>query len=217
MHTWLHELALLMNPSTLIALGGVWLLLTVVFIESGLFFGFFLPGDSLLFTAGLLCSHHTLNIPIVLLIVYIMLACTLGSLCGYLFGYRMGEFLDERKDTFFFKKKHLKLTRGFYDKHEHMTFIIGRFLPIIRTFVPILAGVIKLKFARFMFLNILGCLFWVLSMVLTGYFLGLLIPQLTHYLEYIVIFLIVVTMIPVVRTYFREKRELAAMATEPEI
>ena len=146
-----------------------------------------------------------------------MLACTLGSLCGYLFGYRMGEFLDERKDTFFFKKKHLKLTRGFYDKHEHMTFIIGRFLPIIRTFVPILAGVIKLKFARFMFLNILGCLFWVLSMVLTGYFLGLLIPQLTHYLEYIVIFLIVVTMIPVVRTYFREKRELAAMATEPEI
>ena len=98
-----------------------------------------------------------------------------------------------------------------------MTFIVGRFLPIIRTFVPILAGVIKLPFGRFMILNIIGCLFWVCSLTLTGYFLGILIPQITHYLEYIVIGMCIVTIIPVIRTYFREKRELDALAaTEPE-
>lgn len=213
MPEWLHQLTQLTNPEYLIQVGGLVLLLAIVFIESGLFFGFFLPGDSLLFTAGLLCSLDKLDVSIVPLLLYIVLACTFGSLVGFLFGYRMGAYLDEKKDTFFFKKKHMKLTRGFYAKHEHMTFIVGRFLPIIRTFVPILAGVIRMRFTRFMFLNVVGCVCWVGTVVLTGYFLGKLIPDIIHYLEYIVIFLVIVTMIPVIRTYFKEKRELELLSS----
>jgi membrane-associated protein len=213
MPEWIHQLMQLANPEYLIRVGGVLLLLIIVFIESGLFFGFFLPGDSLLFTAGLLCSLQKLDVAIFPLLLYIILACTLGSLIGFLFGYRMGAYLDVKKDTFFFKQKHMKLTRSFYAKHAHMTFIVGRFLPIIRTFVPILAGVIRMNFARFMFLNVLGCICWVGTVVLTGYFLGILIPDLIHYLEYIVIFLVLVTMIPVIRTYYKEKRELELLST----
>lgn len=220
MSGWIHELIQFTNPQHLIEIGGLTALLAVVFIESGLFFGFFLPGDSLLFIAGLLCSHpdhKVLQVNVVVLMLLLLAACTLGSLAGYLFGFRVGEYLDEKRDTFFFKKKHLRLTRSFYDKHEHMAFVLGRFLPIIRTFVPILAGIIKLPFGRFMFLNVMGCVCWVSVMVMAGYFSGLIFPGLIHYLQYVVIFLVIVTMIPVVRTYFREKRELEMLAaTEQE-
>ncbi|MDX2000823.1 MAG: DedA family protein [Chitinophagales bacterium] len=202
------------NPEFVIQYGGLTLLLTIVFIESGLFFGFFLPGDSLLFTAGLLTSTGHLHTPIYFLLLYIMLACTVGSLVGYLFGFRMGTYLDHKKDTLFFKKKHINLTRGFYEKHDRMTFVVGRFLPIIRTFVPIIAGMIRMEWHRFMFLNVLGCVCWVSVMVLSGFFLGQIFPGIIHYLEYIVIALVVITIIPVIRTYLRERKRLKQLPEE---
>lgn len=198
------------QPKNIIEYGGLIFLLSVVFIENGLFFGFFLPGDSLMFTAGLLCATGVLNHPFELVITAVFLTAVLGSTFGYYFGYKAGASLYQRKDTFFFRKSHLRTAEEFYTKNGSRTLIIGRFLPVIRTFAPIVAGFIKMPFANFMLANIIGAAAWVGSLVSIGYFLGQVWPDAEKYLGYIILLLIGITAIPVITTFVRARRKREA-------
>jgi len=200
-----HYFKELTNPLSIINYGGTDLLLFVVFAETGLLLGFFLPGDSLLFTAGLLCGITLFRINIVLLLLGLCFAAIAGNVFGYWFGYRTGKALFKREDSLIFKKRYVELTHSFYSRHGGKALILGRFLPIIRTFAPILAGVIQIGFRRFMIYNIIGSVAWVFSLTLSGFYLGRKFPWIINYLEYIVIALIIVTLIPVVRAYRKEK------------
>ncbi len=200
----------LTNPETIIHYGGLALLLTIIFAENGILFGFFLPGDSLIFLAGLICSTQPelLGVDIVSLTSLMFIAAVAGSLFGYGFGIKVGPPVFERSESIFFKKKYVDVTRSFYEKHGGKTLILGRFLPIIRTFAPILAGVIKVNFKTFMLFNIIGGALWICSLSLIGYFLGENFPQIKHYVEYIILGFILVTSVIVVRTYIKHKQEL---------
>lgn len=191
----------LTNPESIINYGGWMLLFIVVFAETGLFVGFFLPGDSLLFTAGLLCGIGLFKINISLLVVGLCVSAIAGNSFGYWFGAHVGSALFKKKDSLLFKKKHLEITRTFYAKHGGKAIVLGRFLPIVRTFVPILAGVIKVDLKKFMWYNITGSLIWVFALTLSGYFLGREFPGTINYLEYIVIGLIAITLIPIIANY----------------
>lgn len=195
----------LVHPESIIQYGGLVLLLAVVFAETGLFFGFFLPGDSLLFTAGLLCGTGTFDVHIITLVSSVSFAGIAGNIVGYSFGYQAGKALFKRDDTLLFKKRYVAMAQDFYERHGGLALIAGRFLPIIRTFAPILAGVIKMRFSVFMFYNVAGSVLWVFGLILLGYFLGTTFPAVKDYLEYIIIGLIVVTAIPVYKSYKAEK------------
>ena len=190
------------------------MLLFVVFAETGLFVGFFLPGDSLLFTAGLFCATGILQIHPLLLVAFIIFAAVTGNMVGYSFGKKVGILLFKRKSGFFFRQEHLVAAHEFYLKHGKKTIILSRFLPIVRTFAPIVAGIVKLDYHKFFIYSLIGAFFWVSSLVLTGYFMGEYIPQTQEYLEYIVIFLIVVTSIPFLYNYIRKKIEKRRMNLE---
>ena len=210
----IDSLGRLVNPEFLLQNGGLTLLLLIVFAETGLFFGFFLPGDSLLFTAGVLCGTKYLDTTIGMLLLTLCLAGTMGYLTGYWIGRRAGEVLLRRKDSLLFKKRYIDATRAFYDRHGNLAFILGRFLPIVRTFVPILAGMIRVDFSRFMFFNVVGCVAWVFSVVLAGYYLGMKFPSVKDYLEFIVLGMVLVTAIPVVLTFLKERRRAQAAPKE---
>lgn len=197
------------NPETIIQYGGLSLLLLIIFAETGVFFGFFLPGDSLLFVAGLLADTEYLDVNVTILILLLIVAAVSGSTVGYLTGRWAGKFLANRPDSIFFKKKYLDVTQAFYQKHGMMAFILGRFLPIVRTFVTIIAGMVKIDMPKFVFFNFLGATIWIVVMVLSGHFLGRLFPQITMYLEIIVVGMILVSAIPVVITYFKNRKLLA--------
>ena len=166
----------LVNPESIINYGGIYLLLFVVFAETGLFVGFFLPGDSLLFTAGLLCSAGILEVHPFLLVVLIIIAAVTGNMVGYTFGKKVGPLLFKRKSGIFFRQEHLTTAHEFYIKHGKKTIILSRFLPIVRTFAPIVAGIVKLDYYKFLIYSLTGAIFWVCILVLTGYFLGKYIP-----------------------------------------
>jgi membrane-associated protein len=195
----------LVNPESIIHYGGIYLLLFVVFAETGLFLGFFLPGDSLLFTAGLLCSTHILELHISVLIILIIVAAVAGNMVGYAFGKKVGVLLFKRKSGFFFRQEHLVTANEFYKKHGKKTIILSRFFPIVRTFAPIVAGIVRLDYYRFFIFSLVGAFFWVCILVLAGYFLGEYVPKTKDYLGYIVIFLIVITSIPFIYNSIRKK------------
>jgi membrane-associated protein len=208
METW-EFIKSLTNPETIIHVGGLALLLTIVFAENGLIIGFFLPGDSLIFLAGLICSTQPelLDVSITTLTLSMFLAAILGSLFGYAFGMRVGPRVFERSESIFFKKKYVDVTKSFYEKHGGKTLVLGRFLPIIRTFAPILAGVIRVDFKNFMFFNLIGGALWVSSLSLIGFFLGEKFPGLKNYVEYIILGFLTITSVIVVRTYIKHKKE----------
>lgn len=213
-HIW-ELLGQLLHPKSIIEYGGLTLLLFVIFAETGLFFGFFLPGDSLLFIAGLLSAtsedttkvvaEHLFKVPVYVLIPSLFVAAVLGNFVGYFFGLRTGKVLLNRPDSWFFKKKYIELASDFYHKRGGMAIILGRFLPIIRTFVPIFAGIVKLEFKKFAFYNITGGFLWISILTLAGYFLGKRFPKVGDHLEIVVILLIVTSIIPVVITYLKNK------------
>ena len=196
----------LLHPQSIIHYGGLSLLLFVVFAETGLFFGFFLPGDSLLFVSGLLCGTPIFDVNIITLLISVSMAGILGNFVGYYFGKKTGPVIFSRDDSFFFKKKHAIYARDFYEKHGGSAIVMARFIPIVRTFVPIMAGVVLLDFKKFVWYNIIGCVAWVFSMILAGYFLGRAFPDIQKKLEYVVILIILISMIPVVWTYIKQKR-----------
>jgi membrane-associated protein len=204
MHDIIHQLKDWLNPQTIIEKGGLILLLTVIFAETGLFVGFFLPGDSLLFVAGLGVGIGILPYNIILVILITALAAIMGNFLGYYFGYTLGPRLFRKEDSLIFKKRYLDMTQSFYDRHGKLALVLGRFIPIIRTFVPVLAGAIKLDFRKFAIYNVIGALLWVPIMIIAGYLLGN-IMWVRNNIELIVIFLIIITIIPVLRTYFKER------------
>jgi membrane-associated protein len=197
----------LVNPESIIRYGGLYLLLFVVFAETGLFFGFFLPGDSLIFTAGLLCATGILELHIVNLLIFMIIAAVSGNMIGYLFGKKVGVLLFKRKSGFFFRQEHLLTARDFYQKHGGKAIVLSRFLPIVRTFAPIIAGIVELDYRKFFIYNVVGGVAWVSSLVLCGYFLGKYVPESKEYLKYIVIFLILITSIPFLVNSIKKKKK----------
>ncbi len=194
------------DPKSIIQYGGLFMLLFVMFAETGLLIGFFLPGDSLVFISGMVCisKPELLGVSIFELIILLSCSAICGNIVGYWFGSKVGPPLFDRKDSIIFKKKYLEITRQFFAKNGGKTLVIGRFLPIIRTFAPILAGVLKIDFKFFMLLNIVGAFAWISILTLLGYYLGTF-TVVTENVEYIVIGLIIITLIPIVRTYQKVK------------
>ena len=188
----------LLDPEYLLSHGGIYIVCLIVFAETGLFFGFFLPGDYLLFLAGLFCALNKIDVTIVEMFFGILSAGILGNFAGYWFGYRAGPMLFNRKDSFIFKRKYVVMAEEFYQKYGGSALIIGRFVPIIRTFAPIFAGVVKLDFKKFVLYNVLGAFIWVSLLTLTGYYLGSEFPGIIDYVEYIIIGLIVIAFLPII-------------------
>lgn len=185
----------------LLGYGGLFL---IVFIESGVFFGFFLPGDSLLFTAGLLASQGFFNITA--LVVIIIIAAIFGDSAGYWFGSYLGKLLFKKEDSLFFKKKYLLEAGTFYEKYGAQAILLARFIPIVRTFVPIVAGIARMRYHIFLRYNIFGAFIWVLLLTFLGYFLGLSIPNIDKYLLPIVLGIIFVSLLPVIIQAVKKKR-----------
>ena len=173
---------------------GFWGIIAIVFAETGLFVGFFLPGDSLLFTAGILASQGVFNIFHLLPALFI--ASVVGNVVGYLFGKHVGLKIFSRHDSFFFRKEHIERTKLFFAKHGGKTIILARFIPIIRTFAPILAGAGSMNANLFAFYSLIGGALWAVLLTLLGYILGNTIPDIDHYLLPIIGAIIIISFIP---------------------
>ncbi|MEI6480272.1 MAG: VTT domain-containing protein [bacterium] len=170
-------------------------LFIIIFAESGLFFGFFLPGDSLIFTAGLLASQQIFNI--YALTTVIVIGAILGDNVGYWFGRKIGPKIFNRENSRFFQKAHIERTHDFYETHGSKAIIIGRFIPIVRTFVPILAGVGEMYYSKFISYNVIGGLLWGGGITLLGYSLGASVPNIDKYLLPIIVVIVLTSFIPI--------------------
>ena len=198
----------------IIQYGGLYVLLLIIFAETGLFIGFFFPGDSLLFAAGIyvdLLAKEFFDVHWSIIMIMVMIASILGNMAGYWFGYKAGPLLYERKETWVFKKKHLIRAKIFYDKYGKPTIFFAKFLPFIRTFAPIVAGMVKMNKAAFTFYNIIGSVCWVASMMLGGHFLYEWVKtkfkiDLRDHIEVITIGIVLVTTLPVLYKIFFGKR-----------
>lgn len=167
---------------------------TIVFVESGLLVGFFFPGDSLLFTAGFLASQGFFDIKV--LILGCFMAAVAGDSAGYYIGHKFGRKLFNKEDSIWFHKKHLERAQNFYDKHGGKTIILARFMPVIRTFAPVVAGIGVMRYRRFVFFNLFGAVLWAIGVTLAGYFLGNVIPDVDKYLLPIVGLIIIASVLP---------------------
>jgi membrane-associated protein len=196
--------------------GGLYFLLFIIFAETGLLVGFFLPGDSLLFAAGIyldLLANEFFGLHYSIIIVMVVIASVLGNLVGYWFGNKAGPLLYERKESLLFRKKHLVRATDFYHQYGKATIFLAKFLPIIRTFAPIVAGVVKMEKATFILYNILGSIAWVTAMMLGGYYLQSWVEQEFHFslkdhIEGITIAIILVTTLPVLYKLFFGKKKV---------
>lgn len=199
----------LLNSEELIRTGGLVLITLIIFAENGLFFAFFLPGDYLVFLAGVFCALKILDVPIFLLLVCLFLAAIVGSLTGYLTGRFFGDRIQNRPDSLFFKKQHIDTTRKYFDKYGSRTLVISRFLPVVRTFAPILAGLVRMNFGGFMVFNVLGAGLWIFGLTGGGYYFGEKFPWIIDYVHYIIFFFLGITTFTVVKGYFNAKKEIA--------
>jgi len=193
----------LYNVPELIRIGGMVGLILIVFAETGLMIGFFLPGDSLLVTAGLFAAKGDLNI--VWLNIALIIAAIVGDATGYWIGHKTGQALYSRPNSFFFRKEHLIKTHEFYEKHGGKTIIIARFMPIIRTFAPVVAGAATMTYRKFAVFNIVGGIAWVTSMTLVGYFLGLTVPNIDEHLHLVVAVVIFISLLPAIIAWMNNK------------
>ncbi len=179
----------------------LFIILAIVFAETGFFIGFFLPGDSLLFTAGIfgndLCKNFY-NVPFFVIILIVASVAILGNIQGYWLGYKSGKLLYKKKDTFFFRKKYLILARIFYNKYKTTALIMSRFIPVFRSFAPIVAGAIRINFKKFMIYNVIGALAWTFSIMLSGHYLDKSFPQLKNHLEWIILSIVLITSFPII-------------------
>ncbi len=188
----------------LIRWGGYAVLVAIVFVETGLLVGFFLPGDSLLITAGLVAAAGHLNIW--WLNVLLIVAAVTGDSVGYAIGARIGPRLFVREKSLLFNPRHVERTRRFYARHGAKTIVIARFVPIVRTFAPVVAGVGEMPYRRFFFYNVAGGIGWVVSMTWAGYLLGQAIPDIDRHIHLIVVIVIVLSVIPIILEVMRERR-----------
>jgi len=193
----------LMDADWILKNGGLYLVAFIIFAETGLFIGFFLPGDSLLFISGIIVANAKMNNPIsqgpidlMFWIVLIAICGIIGNAVGYWFGKKSGPLLYQRKDSLLFKRKYLMQAHEFYEKRGGGAIILARFLPVVRTFAPIVAGLVKMNYKKFFFYNVVGSITWVSSMMIAGYALGEN-EWVKEHLEYIIIGLVLVTTAPV--------------------
>lgn len=202
----------LLDPDWIMQNGGLYLVLLILFIETGVFLGFFLPGDPLLFVSGMLIasvdeaypfSLEILNLPYWMLLF--MGSTILGNFFGYWFGNKFAHFFDRKEDTWYLKRKHMNAANEFYAKRGGFAIAIARFLPIVRTFAPIVAGTVKMDFKKFAFYNILGAIVWVASITSLGYVLGDN-PWVKNNLEFIILGIVLVVTLPVVLKLTFKKR-----------
>lgn len=177
----------------------------MIFAESGLFFGFFFPGESLLFTAGLLASQGFLDFYILAPLVFI--GAVLGDTVGYAFGRKVGPAIFKSETSIFFNKKNIERTRAFYEKYGTKTIIFARFVPIVRTFAPIFAGVGQMRYKTFLAYNLIGGALWGLGVTGAAYYLGSLFPNMEHYLVQIVVVIIIISLLPLAKEYLAHRRK----------
>ncbi|CAN5815920.1 MAG: DedA family protein [Acidimicrobiia bacterium] len=196
-----------LDPQNLIITFGTIGLFLIVFAESGLFFGFFLPGDSLLFTAGLFAADGILNLPLILIGCFI--AAVTGDQVGYWFGKRVGPALFRRPDSRLFRQEYVERAQGFFSRHGAKTIVLARFVPIVRTFAPILAGVGRMPYRTFLSFNVIGGLLWAVGVTLLGFWLGNLIPDIDRYLLPIIAVIIALSVLPMAFEWWRRRREPA--------
>jgi membrane-associated protein len=192
----------------LVRWGGYVVLVAIVFAETGLLIGFFLPGDSLLITAGLVAATGQLNIW--WLNVLLILAAVIGDSVGYSIGWRLGPKLFTREKSLLFNPKHVTRTRDFYERYGAKTIVIARFVPIVRTFAPVVAGVGQMAYRRFVFYNIAGGILWVVSMTFAGYLLGQAIPNISDHIHVVVVIVIVLSLVPIVIEVLKERKRRSA-------
>lgn len=212
-----HQLRDVLNPKiiieTLLARGGIFVyfgLIFIVFAETGLAVGFFLPGDSLLVVAGLFAAAGKLNLAILLSTLFV--AAVVGDAVGYLTGARLGPRLFNRQKSLLFRPSHLQKAHAFYEKYGGKTIIIARFVPIVRTFAPIVAGAANMPYRRFVVFNVVGGFLWVFSMILAGYFLGNILKSqfgidLEEHIEWVIIIVVALSLLPAVIEYLKSRRE----------
>lgn len=197
----------LMNSEEIIQTGGLLAILLIVYIENGLFFGFFLPGDYLLFLTGVFVSSQHLDQPILLVLLGVFAAAVLGTYTGYISGRFFGDKIRNKKDSLFFKQKYLARTANYFEKYGNRTLIIARFLPIVRTFAPILAGLVRMNFVQFSIYNMAGGAIWVATLVGGGYLLGNRFPFIIDYVHYIIMFFLAITTFTVIKGYLNARKE----------
>ena len=204
---WFHRIY---DVETIVRVGGLAALIAIVFVETGLLVGFFLPGDSLLVTAGIFAAHGDLDI--VTLNIALSLAAIAGDSAGYAIGRRTGPKIFKRENSLLFRRKHLIAAQEFYNKHGGFTIIVARFIPIIRTFAPVVAGVAGMHYRRFIAYNVWGGILWVLSTTLAGYFLGMAFPHITESIHAVIAVVIFVSLLPAIIKFIVEKRKAAPRA-----
>lgn len=186
--------------------GGYAGLFLIIFAETGLLVGFFLPGDSMLVTAGLLIASGKVQMDIAPLIVLLCIAAITGDATGYWIGLRTGHALYNRPQSRFFRRDHLLKTRAFYEKYGGITIVLARFMPFARTFAPIVAGVGEMTYRRFALFNIAGGVGWVAGMTLLGYYLGRSIPGIERHIEYIIVLVVLLSLLPLLIKYLQHRR-----------
>ena len=209
----LHFFHALFDPEGLKELirgGGAPLICAIVFVETGFFVGFFLPGDSLLVTAGILSAGAV--IPLKWLLGPVMLCAIVGDQIGYWIGRSAGGALYKREDSFFFRRSHLQRAHDFYEKYGGRAVILARFVPIVRTFCPPVAGAAKMPYARYLIFDIFGGIFWVGAMILGGYFLGRSIPNISQRIHYVITVVVLLSILPAIISILRARRAATASA-----
>ncbi len=191
------------NIQELVAWAGYVGLFIIIFSETGLLIGFFLPGDSLLFTAGLFAAQGMFNI--FELNTLLIIAAVTGDATGYYIGKKSGEALYSKGDSRFFKKKHLLMTKKFYEKYGGFTIVVARWMPFARTFAPVVAGIAEMPYAKFASFNITGGVSWILSMTLIGYYLGQIFPEMTKHLEIVIAVIVFISILPGIIKFLQVK------------
>jgi membrane-associated protein len=203
----------------IVQIGGLALIAAIIFAETGLMVGFFLPGDSLLVTAGIYCTSANPKaepiFSIITLNLVVIVAAIVGDTLGYWIGAKAGPKIFTREKSLFFSRKHLLRTQEFYERHGGKTIIIARFIPIIRTFAPVVAGVGKMSYKRFISYNVFGGIGWSLSMTLLGFALAQIRPQISKEIDKVIIVIIAVSLMPIVISYLLNRRKKAPPATTP--
>ncbi|HEU4993711.1 MAG TPA: VTT domain-containing protein [Gemmatimonadaceae bacterium] len=197
----------LRDVKALVAWGGYVGLTAIIFAETGLLVGFFLPGDSLLVTAGLLASQDRFGLDILLLGLLLTAASILGNTVGYLIGRASGPRLFRREESLLFKPRYLRQAADFYERHGGKTIVIARFMPIVRTFVPVVAGAAGMSQRRYTFYNVVGGVLWIWSMLLTGYFLGRYIPGIDSHIEKVIVVVIALSLLPGLIHWLKARRQ----------
>jgi membrane-associated protein len=209
-----HQLT---DVRALVQWGGYVGLTAIIFVETGLLVGFFLPGDSLLVTAGLLSAQPEFGLNVYLLGVILSIAAITGDSLGYAIGRATGPRIFTRDDSLLFNKRHLYRAQDFYERHGGKTIVIARFVPIIRTFAPVVAGVGQMRYRSFVFFNVMGGLLWIWSMLFTGYFLGRYIPGIDEHIELVIIVVVFLSILPGIIHWYKERKRPVSPSASPGV